>query len=320
MRIWISIRSQTLDLYGDDDSLLRRYSVSTAGKGAGEINGSFQTPRGRHIIRAKIGAGAPDNTVFVRRRPTGEIWSPELAAAFPGRDWILTRILWLSGCQPGFNRLGNCDTMRRYVYLHGSPDNVAMGQPGSIGCIRMRNRDIVELFDLIPAYTPVDIVEYALEQGDWTQLGLSARLVRDEVFVREQGVPVELEHDDADVLARHVLACGPDGEPIGTGRLLLAVGEPGHASAQSLTKSTSKHVLRARIGRMAVLPAWRGRGVGRELLLRLLMQAKGQAVAEVFLHAQIGAVDFYRRMGFEPEGPEFIEAGIVHMPMVKSLA
>ena len=159
MRIAISIPRQTLELYGDGGELLRRYTVSTAKNGAGEQSGSYCTPRGRHLVRAKIGAGQPENTVFVRRRPTGEVWSPELAAAHPGRDWILTRILWLSGCEPGFNRLGEVDTMRRYVYLHGSPDNVDMGTPGSIGCVRMRNRDIVELFDLVPPYTPVDIAD-----------------------------------------------------------------------------------------------------------------------------------------------------------------
>ena len=108
-------------------------------------------------MRAKIGAGAPANTVFVGRRPTGEIWTPTLAAQYPGRDWILTRILWLSGCEIGFNRLGEVDTMRRYIYIHGTPDTMEMGKPGSIGCIRMRNRDLVELFDLVPAGTPVEI-------------------------------------------------------------------------------------------------------------------------------------------------------------------
>ena len=97
--------------------------------------------------------------MFVRRRPTGELWSPELAAAHPGRDWILTRILWLSGCEPGRNRLGCVDTMRRYVYIHGSPDIAAMGVPGSHGCVRMRNTDIVELFDRVPCYTEVEITE-----------------------------------------------------------------------------------------------------------------------------------------------------------------
>jgi len=108
-------------------------------------------------VRAKIGAGAALNTVFVGRRPTGEIWNPELAAACPGRDWILTRILWLSGREPGRNRLGEVDTMRRYIYIHGCPDDVRLGTPGSIGCVRMRNTDIVELFDLVPPYTPVQI-------------------------------------------------------------------------------------------------------------------------------------------------------------------
>ena len=151
MKIVIDISKQQLTFNG------RIYSVSTSKSGAGEKNGSFCTPRGRHIVRAKIGAGQPANTVFVRRRPTGEVWSPELHAQYPGRDWMLTRILWLSGCEVGRNRLGDVDTMRRYIYIHGSPDTAEMGRPGSIGCVRMRNRDIVELFDLVPPYTPVDI-------------------------------------------------------------------------------------------------------------------------------------------------------------------
>lgn len=137
--------------------MIERFAVSTAYKGSGQQKGSFCTPLGRHIVRAKIGAGSPPNTVFVGRRPTGEIYSAELAARFPGRDWILTRILWLSGCEPGFNRLGDVDTMRRYIYIHGSPDGVEMGKPGSIGCIRMRNADIIRMFDLVPAGTVVDI-------------------------------------------------------------------------------------------------------------------------------------------------------------------
>lgn len=159
MRIRISISRQALELFDDAGKQLRSYVVSTAKKGLGEQRGSHCTPRGRHVIRAKIGAGMPVNSVFIRRRPTGEIYSRELADRHPGRDWILTRILWLSGCEPGFNRLGDVDTMRRYIYIHGSPDGAEMGQPGSIGCIRMRNRDIVELFDLVPARTPVEICE-----------------------------------------------------------------------------------------------------------------------------------------------------------------
>ena len=156
--IRISIPEQTLEL--DEDGIaIRRYLVSTSKNGVGEKYGSFCTPRGRHIVRAKVGAAAPVNTVFVKRRPTGEIYSPELGSRFPGRDWMLTRLLWLSGCEPGFNRLGDVDTMRRYIYIHGSPDSALMGKPGSIGCVRMHNRDLLELFDLVEAGTPVDITE-----------------------------------------------------------------------------------------------------------------------------------------------------------------
>ena len=134
-------------------------AVSTAKNGPGELSGSECTPRGAHIIRAKIGVGAPPGTVFVGRRATGEQYTPELGARFPGRDWILTRILWLSGCEPGRNRLGKVDSMHRYIYIHGTPEQVRMGMPGSRGCIRMRNRDIIELFDRVPAGTPVAIIE-----------------------------------------------------------------------------------------------------------------------------------------------------------------
>ena len=156
MKIEIDIPKQEL-LVLEGTRVVRKYSVSTAKNGAGEKNGSLCTPRGRHVIRAKIGSGQPAGTVFVRRRPTGEVWSPELDARYPGRDWILTRILWLSGREPGKNRLGEVDTMRRYIYIHGSPDRAEMGKPGSIGCVRMHNQDIVELFDLVPPYTEVEI-------------------------------------------------------------------------------------------------------------------------------------------------------------------
>ncbi len=155
-RITISIPQQRLALY-DDDDLVFESQVSTAANGVGENNGSACTPRGEHIIRAKIGAGQPVNTVFVGRRPTGEIYSDALLLANPDRDWILTRILWLSGCEPGRNRLGNVDTMRRYIYIHGSPDSVNMGEPGSHGCIRMHNEDVITLFDRIPVGARVTI-------------------------------------------------------------------------------------------------------------------------------------------------------------------
>jgi lipoprotein-anchoring transpeptidase ErfK/SrfK len=152
----VSLAAQTLELWREG-RLVKSYPVSTSKHGAGEIEGSHKTPRGRHVVRAKIGAGAPENAVFRGRRPTGEIYSPALAAAQPGRDWILTRILWLSGAEIGKNRLGRVDTMRRYIYIHGTPDTEPLGSPSSIGCIRMRNRDVVELFDFVPVGTPVDI-------------------------------------------------------------------------------------------------------------------------------------------------------------------
>ena len=152
----ISIARQTLTLFDGAGQVLAHYPVSTASRGAGELRGSHCTPRGRHIVRALIGGGQPINTVFVARRPSGEVYSPELAAVFPERDWILTRILWLSGCELERNRLGAVDTMRRYIYIHGCPDTATLGVPASHGCVRMRNEDIVELFDLVPPYTPVE--------------------------------------------------------------------------------------------------------------------------------------------------------------------
>lgn len=159
MRLRISIPDQQLELLDDADSVLRRYPVSTAANGPGEIAGSYQTPRGQHIVRAKIGGDQPINAVFKGRRPTGEIYTPELGETQPERDWILSRILWLSGTEPGFNRLGECDTMRRYIYIHGTPDETFEQAPCSHGCVRMRNADLVELFDAVPPYTPVEIVE-----------------------------------------------------------------------------------------------------------------------------------------------------------------
>jgi L,D-transpeptidase YbiS len=158
MKIIIHIPTQTLELFDDSDKSLRRYQVSTGANGLGEENGSFCTPRGKHVIRAKIGAGLPVNTVFVKRRSTGEIYSPELGALYPERDWILTRILWLSGKEPGFNRFGSCDTMSRYIYIHGTPDSTELGKPGSRGCVRMRNAELVELFDAVKVGTQIEII------------------------------------------------------------------------------------------------------------------------------------------------------------------
>ena len=159
MRIEISIHHQTLTLLDDFDGVKAKYPVSTAANGVGCEKNSGCTPLGNHIIRAKIGAGALPNSVFVGRRATGEICTRELMTEFPNRDWILTRILWLSGTEVGFNRLGNVDTMQRYIYIHGTPDSTDMSKIGSHGCVRMRNDDIIELFELVEAGTPVLISE-----------------------------------------------------------------------------------------------------------------------------------------------------------------
>jgi lipoprotein-anchoring transpeptidase ErfK/SrfK len=155
--IEVDIPSQTLILKDAQGRTLMHTRISTARNGAGEQANSEKTPRGTHYIRAKIGAGLPSNSVLVSRRPTGEIYSPSLRAAFPNRDWILTRILWLCGLEPGKNRLGNVDTMRRYVYIHGCPDEDPMGVPGSRGCVKMRNSELIELFDRVAPGTRVII-------------------------------------------------------------------------------------------------------------------------------------------------------------------
>ena len=159
MRIEIYIKQQSLALYDDEGGVRVQYPVSTAANGVGCEKDSGCTPLGSHIIRAKIGAGFATNTVFVGRRATGELCTPELMEQYPNGDWILTRILWLSGTEIGKNRLGNVDTMQRYIYIHGTPDSTDMSVVGSHGCIRMRNADVIALFDLVEVGTEVLILE-----------------------------------------------------------------------------------------------------------------------------------------------------------------
>ncbi len=166
IRIVVDIGAQALYLVERGvagPTLRRRYPVSTAARGSGQDYGSECTPLGPHVVRARIGAGLPAGAVLEGRRPTGEVYNEELAQKHPERDWILSRILWLSGTEIGHNRLGKVDTMRRFIYLHGTPDTTRLGSPGSHGCIRMGNRDIIELFDAVPAGTPVEIKE----KGGW---------------------------------------------------------------------------------------------------------------------------------------------------------
>jgi lipoprotein-anchoring transpeptidase ErfK/SrfK len=154
LQVVVSLTRQRLVL-DRGGAVLAEFPVSTSRYGPGERRGSLCTPRGRHVVRARIGAGQPEGAVFRARRPTGEVWSDALDREFPGRDWILSRILWLSGCEPGRNRLRDVDSMARYIYIHGTPPTAPMGVPQSHGCIRMRNADVVRLFDLVPAGTPV---------------------------------------------------------------------------------------------------------------------------------------------------------------------
>ncbi len=159
--IKVSIDEQRLQLL-HQDNIVMDVAVATAANGPGELQHSECTPRGWHRVRARVGADCAPNTVFVGRRPSGEIYSPTLKAAEPGRDWMLTRILWLCGLEPGRNRLGKVDSMRRYIYIHGCPDEDAMGVPSSHGCVKMRNYEVIELFERVPVGTKVLIQEAAL--------------------------------------------------------------------------------------------------------------------------------------------------------------
>lgn len=154
--LYVSIGQQRMTAYCGD-RLVSTHLISTALAGPGEQKNSGCTPRGKHYIRAKIGQGLPPNAVLKGRRWTGEICTEQLYAENPHRDWILTRILWLSGCQLGHNRLGNVDTFQRYIYIHGTPDLARLGQPVSHGCIRMDNHELIELFNQVAAGTLVHI-------------------------------------------------------------------------------------------------------------------------------------------------------------------
>ena len=156
IQIEIDLSSQQMTVFLQDDQLLC-YPVSTATNGAGEKLNSECTPRGEHRVAEKIGGGEAINSVFVARMPTGEIYSEEFARNEAQRDWILTRIIWLDGCEPGRNQGGDLDTKRRYIYIHGTPDSEPMGIPASHGCIRMRNSDLIELFEQVEKGTEVDI-------------------------------------------------------------------------------------------------------------------------------------------------------------------
>ncbi|QDQ29094.1 GNAT family N-acetyltransferase [Chitinimonas arctica] len=306
LSIQIDLASQSLSLYDGASQLLRRYPISSAKLGAGEESGSFRTPRGRHIIRAKIGAGQPLNAVFVARRPTGEIWTPALHAQLPERDWILTRILWLSGTQAKFNRFGRVDSQRRFIYLHGSHGEAVFGQPGSHGCVRMQPDDLLELFDLVETGCEVFILEDAAAPVSAEELVIralpdhlarAAYQVREAVFQGELGVPPQFERDSRDADAIHLVAWDRWGRAVACARLLPD----------------------GSLGRVAVVPDWRGRGAGSRLVAAALAEARRLGWTDVRLAAEANAVGFWRKSGFVTEGETFVEAGIVHQRMVSRL-
>jgi len=171
-RIIVSIDKQELYFY-QADKLSKTYLIASAKNGTGQVVNSECTPLGKHQIYEKIGSQAALNSVFVARQLTGEIYSDELAEQHPNRDWILTRILWLEGLESGFNRGSldpdsfdklklnteplSCDTRQRFIYIHGCPDSHPMQVPSSHGCIKMRNTDIIELYEWVSIGTQVTI-------------------------------------------------------------------------------------------------------------------------------------------------------------------
>lgn len=155
--ISISTHKQNMHCYSEDQ-LLFTYQVSTGKNGVGEIINSECTPRGWHKIHSIIGLENQVNSVFVSRKWTGELYSEEFAAQFPTRDWILTRILRLEGLEPGRNQGGDVDSLARYIYIHGTPDSTPLGKPGSRGCIRMKNNEIIELASWVTTDTLVYII------------------------------------------------------------------------------------------------------------------------------------------------------------------
>lgn len=154
--IFISAPKQRMTCF-EEDKLICEYSVSTGKNGLGEKINSECTPRGWHRVYSIIGTENAPDSVFVGRKWTGEIYSEDLAAQFPERDWILTRIIQLDGMEPGRNRGGDVDSLSRYIYIHGTPDSTELGRPGSHGCIRMNNNDMIDLASWVTQDTLVYI-------------------------------------------------------------------------------------------------------------------------------------------------------------------
>jgi hypothetical protein len=153
----VSVANQTVSLFDRNFASLRlcvkNIRCSTSRFGIGQIEGSYRTPLGLHRVVEKIGGGWPVGTVFKGRKPVGYTWQ-----GMPDAK-ITTRILWLEGLEPGFNRGGNVDSHARYIYIHGTGDQTTIGKPTSCGCIHLADADLVPLFDQLPSGTLVWIAE-----------------------------------------------------------------------------------------------------------------------------------------------------------------
>ncbi len=145
----VSISQQLLTVFNERQEALFECAVNTAKNGVGCLLNSGCTPMGMHYVRACIGEGLSPYAVLIGRRPTGEEWSQALMDAYPQRDWILGRILWLCGLESGINRGGQVDTFRRYIYIHGSPAWSSERQPSSHGCVRVASEDMIRVFDYL---------------------------------------------------------------------------------------------------------------------------------------------------------------------------
>ncbi len=149
----VHVSSQTLALF-ENGKFVEKYCCSTSRFGLGQIEGSNHTPLGLHRVAEKIGAGEPAGTVFQSRQIVGHTSQPDYADAK-----ITTRILWLEGLEPGFNRGGNVDSHHRYIYIHGTADQKTIGRPASCGCVHLADADLIPLFDVLPGGTLVWISE-----------------------------------------------------------------------------------------------------------------------------------------------------------------
>ncbi len=155
--LYVSVHRQSM-FHVRNGKLLKEYPISTAQNGLGSEKNSFRTPTGLHRISEKFGDGVPAFGVLKDRRFSGQV-ADTLAAGHQDRDQITSRVLWLEGLEPGHNRGGQRDSHERFIYIHGTSNEAAIGRPVSRGCIRMRNKDVIELYDQVPVGTRLVVLD-----------------------------------------------------------------------------------------------------------------------------------------------------------------